>query len=238
WQFAAVGRPETGETTAQLLPRPGAPWTPDGSSLNEYLLFLPLYNNLTKLEIAVNEGARVVIPGPDARRGQPIVFYGTSITQGGCASRTGMAHPAILSRWLDREVINLGFSGAGRGEPEVAEFIAELDPALFIIDTLPNMETELVDTRIEPFVRILRKSRPNTPILIVEDARPVEKNRNLRAAVDRLLEEGVTGLHYLEGKNLLKGAEEGTVDGVHPTDLGFLRMAEEFYPAIRRIIGG
>lgn len=237
WVFAAVGRPNPEVTRVQLLPRPGGPWAPDPNELTEYLLFLPLYSELTLLELGFREGSRVLVPTEAHRRGAPIVFYGTSITQGGCASRTGMAHPAILSRWLDREVINLGFSGSGKSEPELAHLLAELDPALYIIDALPNMEDDMVLTRTAPFVRILREARPGTPILLVEDARPIDRNRILRAVADELLAEGIPHLYYLEGDNLINTREEGTVDGVHPTDLGFLQMAETFYPKIVEVLG-
>lgn len=236
WAFTAVGRPQPEETIVTLHPRGGVE-NPAPSGMTEYLLFLPLYNAVTRLEIAIRPEARMLVPAPTVER--PIVFYGTSITQGGCASRTGMAHPAILRRWLDREVINLGFSGSGKMEPELAELLAELDPAIYVLDCLPNMNEAMVDERLEPFVHILRAARPDTPILLVEDARPMAKNANLRAAHERLLAQGVSGLYYLEGPGvLLAGPEEATVDGVHPTDLGFLRMAEAFHPVLERMLAG
>src|SRR5205823_11246646 len=95
-----------------------------------------------------------------ASRRKPVVFYGTSITQGGCASRPGMVHTAILGRRLDRPVINLGFSGNGKMEPELAALLAELDPAVYVLDCLPNLNAQEIRERVGPFVRTLRQARP------------------------------------------------------------------------------
>src|SRR5262249_5941177 len=136
----------------------------------EYLLYLPLYNGVSSVEIGLPKGAKLEKAdpyGPGDRK--PIVFYGTSITQGGCASRPGMVHTAILQRRLAFPVINLGFSGNGRMEPEIATLFAELDPAVYVLDCLPNMSAAEVTERIDPFVTVLRKAHPDTPILLVED---------------------------------------------------------------------
>ena len=97
------------------------------------------------------------------------MFYGTSIMQGACASRTGMAQSSIIGRRINAPVINLGFSGNGKMEPEIARLLAELDPSVYVIDALPNMEAVLVKERAEAFVRTLREARPTTPIILVED---------------------------------------------------------------------
>jgi lysophospholipase L1-like esterase len=174
------------------------------------------------------------------RTTRPIVFYGTSITQGGCASRAGMAHAAILGRHLDREVINLGFSGSGKMEPVLADLLCELDPVLYVLECLPNMTTDMVRERVAPFVRRLRNVRPKTPILLVENPNIASdglQNRTLHAVYDELNAEGIAGLHYLPSTDQLAGREDGTVDGVHPTDLGFSRMAEAYEPVLREIVG-
>ncbi len=230
WVFRGVGRPQPQRTTATLVSgRPG--------ELTEYLLYLPLYSPVKELLIGIDPGARLV--RPPAPRTQPIVFYGTSITQGGCASRAGMCHTAILGRWLDRAVINLGFSGAGKMEPEMATLLGELDAALFVLECLPNMTTDMVRERVRPFVRALRAARPTTPILLVESPLGVPDNpgnRALREAYADLLQEGVSRLHYLPGDTQLAGPENGTVDGVHPTDLGFHRMAMAYEPILRAVL--
>jgi hypothetical protein len=208
------------------------------------MLYLPLYNGIESLEIGVPEGA-LFEPIPP-RSEKPLVFYGTSITHGACASRPGMPHPAILGRLLDCPVINLGFSGNGRMEPEVGAFLAELDPAVYVVDCLPNMTAETVAERAEALVLQLRKAHSTTPIVMVEDrtyanaafvpakqARTAGSRAELRKVHQRLLDSGIGDLYYLEGKGLLGSDGEDTVDSSHPTDLGFKRMSEVFEPVLR-----
>ncbi|HNO79877.1 MAG TPA: SGNH/GDSL hydrolase family protein [Phycisphaerae bacterium] len=233
WEFVAVGKPTTQRTTVTLKGNLSGEMT-------EYLLYLPLYNGVTELLIGVEQDARLIKPAPrPADRIKPIVFYGTSITQGGCASRSGMCHPAILGRWFDREVINLGFSGSGKMEPIMAELLGEIDASVYVLECLPNMTTEMVTERVVPFVHILRKARPDTPILMVES--PLELpnragNKELKDAFKTLTAEGQTRLYYLLGQSQLAGEENGTVDGVHPTDLGFHRMAVAYKPVLGAIL--
>ncbi len=181
WVFCGVGRPKLQRTTANLATNlPG--------KLSEYLLYLPLYCGVSELRIGIESEARMVAPRPrPADRAKPLVFYGTSITQGGCASRTGMCHPAILGRWFDREVLNLGFSGAGKMEPELARLLGELDAAVFVLECLPNMTTDMVRERVQPFVKILREARPATPILLVESPlNPSDNPGNTQPCAQRL----------------------------------------------------
>ena len=191
----------------------------------------------------------VKAPGRDPKR-KPILFYGTSITQGGCASRPGMCHTAIIGQWMDYPVLNFGFSGNGRMEPEMARLYAELDPSVYILDCLPNMNGDLVRERVVPFVNILREKHPGTPILLVEDrsyansyiSQPRRKaNEANRAALkesyEQLKRNGVGKLFYLSGDTLLGEDREDTVDGSHPTDLGFMRQAEAFRDALIPILG-
>jgi len=215
----------------------------------EYALYLPLYNGVRSVELGVPPGCELE-PAP-ARAERPVVFYGTSITQGGSASRPGMAHTAILGRWLERPVINLGFSGSGTMDVELAQLMGELDAALFVVDCLPNMDEEEVRERLRPFVRTLRAARPDAPILLVEDrtyanaflgAGLRERQRASRAALregyEALRAEGLTGLFYLAGAELLGDDGEATVDGSHPTDLGFVRQARAFLPVLEGILEG
>lgn len=208
----------------------------------EWLLYLPLYNGVASLEIGVPAGATLE-RAPAALRGRdkPIVFYGTSITHGACASRPGTCHTAILHRRYGRPVVNLGFSGNGRMEPEVGELLAEIDAAAFVIDCCPNIDGPTTAARTRPLVELLRKAHSDTPIVLVEDRRytdgwlrPGKKARNdanhaaLKAAYDELVAAGVPGLHYLGGDDLLGADGEGTVDSSHPTDSGFVDHAKAF----------
>jgi lysophospholipase L1-like esterase len=243
WRWLGVGRPESADNTAAL-----ASGLPPGE--REFMLYLPLYNGVASVKVGVPAGARLgKAPARPAERSRPVVFYGTSITQGGCASRPGMVHTAIIGRHLDVPVINLGFSGSGRMEAVMAEFLAQLEPAVYVLDCLPNLTAAELTERVEPFVRILRQARPSTPILMVEDRTytnafilPGNRSRNdasraaHKAAYERLVAAGVTGLHYLEGEGLLGADGEDTVDGSHPTDLGFMRQAAAMEKALRPLL--
>jgi hypothetical protein len=243
WKWLANGRP-TGQTNTQAL----ATGLPLGK--REYLLYLPLYNGVSSVEVGISKDAALekAPDYPDARK-KPIVFYGTSITQGGCASRPGMVHTAILGRRLGCPVINLGFSGNGRMEPEMAELLAELDPAVYVLDCLPNMNAAMVAERVDPFVRTLLRAHPKTPIVLVEDRTyanatllpdPREHNRTNREALkkvyDRLIADKAGGVHYIKGDTLLGDDTEATVDSSHPTDLGFVRQADAFQKVIEPLL--
>ncbi len=238
WTYVATGRPREEATTQVLVGEwPGRPLPP---AKREYLLYLPLYHPVTELKIGLPFEA-ILAPAPprDSRRVAPIVFYGTSITQGGCASRAGMCHTAILGRWLDRPVINLGFSGAGKGEREMAELVASLDAAVFVLEPLPNMTTDLVRTRLPYWVDLIRARHPKTPILLVMNplkSEHDEQNRALAKVYADARKKGLRKVYLLPSKPQLAGRENGTVDGVHPTDLGFLRMAECYYPVLKRLL--
>jgi hypothetical protein len=241
WLFVGNGRPASRlDNVAAFELRDGGP------PLSEYLLYLPLYNGVKDLEIGVGPGGRIrkAAPRPSSRR-QPILVYGTSIVQGGCASRPGMAWPSIVGRRLDRPVINLGFSGSGKMEPEVDDCLAELDPEIFIIDSLGNMQDlddDLICGRVEMLVLKLRTAHPATPIVLVgqssirTDSHPVRTSRLQEQAVRRLRAARVRGLTLVSGAKLLGADREGTVDGGHPTDLGMMRQAELIAPILERIL--
>lgn len=209
--------------------------------------YLPLYNELLKAELGIPAGASLarVAPLP----GKPIVFYGTSIVQGGCASRPGMSHVNILGRRLHRATINLGFSGNGRAEPELAHLLGEIDAAVYVIDTLGNMNSDMVRERMVPFVHILRAARPQTPIILAdhfiypsehEVQWKVDLQRDFTASltetITRLEAAGIGGLHRLPAIAPEARDTDDTVDGTHPTDLGFVHMADEHEPLLRRLL--
>ncbi|MGD0090705.1 MAG: SGNH/GDSL hydrolase family protein [Planctomycetota bacterium] len=231
WMWIANGRPGGTTNTATFGGIPGKP--------AECLLYLPLYNGVTALEISLPKDAKLQPATPKPGRAKPIVFYGTSITQGGCASRPGLAFTSIVGRRLDWPVVNLGFSGSGRMEPEMAEIISELDARLLVLDCLWNMTPDLVDARVEPFVKTVRKAHPDMPILLLEDSNfrgrtPTSKGLKLKAIFDRLKD---GNLHFLGAKDLLGSDGEGTVDGCHPNDIGMLRHADVLTPVLRGILG-
>ena len=183
------------------------------------------------------------------RKEKPILFYGTSIMHGACASRPGISFPAILGRRLGRPIINLGFDGNGIMEPEVASLLAELDPCVFVIDCLPNMNEKSVSERTIPLVKKLRETNNKTPILLVEDRsftntpffpsmklHHQKSRRALKKAFAELVYSGEVNLYYLDGDNLLGRDGEGATDGSHPSDLGMIRYADVYEPALRSIL--
>lgn len=219
--------------------------------MRDFTLNFPLYQGVERLLIGLTPEAHLKPPSPWSTNGRTVV-YGTSITQGGCASRPGMAYTNILSRALNTEIVNLGFSGSGRGEPEVMEVVAEVpDPQLFVLDYEANSGGHETFSRSLPeAVNILRAARPTVPILIVsripyardlshQDARAGrERNRAMQAQlVEGRRRDGDRHIHFVDGSTLLgPDFDECTVDGVHPNDLGFMRMARGLEPALRNIL--
>jgi lysophospholipase L1-like esterase len=242
WHWLGGGRPEKQENETTLV-----------SGLKrekrEYLLYLPLYNGVDSVEIGLPPDVPLEA-APDRYAGRkPAVFYGTSILQGGCAARPGMAYPSIIGRMLDWPTINLGFSGNGKTEPEVAKLLAELDPSVYVLDSLPNLDVAEARERVEPFVKTLRAAHPKTPIVLVEnvtytnsafvDSRQAKVNgvnELLRKVYDHMKAAGDKNVYYVPTARLFGTDGEDTVDGTHPTDLGFLRMAQGIEPAVRQAL--
>ena len=203
----------------------------------EYKLFLPLYDGVTKLEVGIDSAASIEKATPSSEK--PIVFYGTSITQGGCASRPGMAHTNIISRKLDVDCINYGFSGNGRMETPIVELISEIDARFYVIECLQNMDSEQVKERVKPLVDIISTNHPHTPIVLVEnmmytmaflnqtlETRLIEENTALKNEYDKIIKSGTPNIFYIKDNKEFLVDNEGTVDGVHLTDLGFKRYAD------------
>jgi len=223
-------------------------WEP---KMRNIILNLPLYQGVQEIWIGLDEEAVVISP-PDYVSNKKVIVYGTSITQGGCASRPGMVYTNILSRRIPLEFINLGFSGNGKGEPEVAEIISEInDPACLMVDYEGNcVSTELFRKTLPEFIRIYREVHPTTPILVIsriryarEDINPrlyemrTERKEFEQALVNELREQGDLNIYFFDGsKSLGEDYFECTVDGSHPTDLGFLRMANAFEPVLKTLL--
>ena len=243
WQWLGSGRPDKFPTEEKSVAANMK------ATRREYLLYLPLYNGVEEVKIGVPPEAKFEFALARQTGLKPVVFYGTSIVQGGCASRPGMAYPAILGRRLDRPQINLGFSGNAWSEPEVAQLLAELDPAVYVLDPLPNMKEEWVVPRLARFAEILRAAHPKTPIVLVENVpypdgefvvprgeHYTKSNARLRELYQRLVRAGDKNLLYVPAMGLIGADGEGTVDGTHPTDLGFMRMADAIEPALKRAL--
>ncbi len=229
WQYVNTGRPKGKDNEVRLV-------NTLSRDRREYKLYLPLYDGTTKVEVGVDPTSAFGKPLPEKKL--PIVFYGTSITQGGCASRPGMVYTSIISRRLGVDCINLGFSGNGKMEAPIVEVMSDIKASFYVIDCLPNMTAEEVTSRVIPLVNGLRAKNPDTPIAFVENVMYAksyfeenmntmlhEKNRALRVEYEKLVKQGMKNLIYIDSKGAMGTDGEGFVDGVHMTDLGFLRMA-------------
>lgn len=244
WRWAGAGRGDKFPTIeAKIIGN----MTP---KKREFMLYLPLYNGVESVEIGLPENASIEKAAPFPAAAKPIVFYGTSIVQGASASRAGLTYPAILSRRLNQPIINLGFSGNCKMEPEVGALLAELDPTVYFIDCLPNLSSgEEVAEKTPKLIEILRRARPAVPIILVENIiypdtfleqkkREIvtAKNAALKKVYEDLRRQKAKNLYYIPAQNLLGTDGEATIDGIHPTDVGFERMANAFEPVLRKIL--
>ncbi len=198
---------------------------------HDMVINFPLYSEVKKLEIGVKSGSRLE-PAGDYKIEPPIVFYGSSITQGGCASRPGNCYQAVVSRMLDCDYVNLGFSGWGRGEDAIAEYIAGLSMSAFVYDydyNAPN-SAYLLKTH-EKMFRTVREKNPSLPIIMMSrpDPRVNEDGRRMRRIIMKnfcdACDAGDKNLYFLDGRSFVREGD-GTVDGTHPNDLGFRYMAD------------
>ena len=220
----------------------------DKKELRNITLNFPLYQGLREVLIGLDKSSKILPPLPYKNK-KKIIVYGTSTTQGGCASRPGMAFTNILSRRLNLEFINFGFSGSGLGEPELARLICEIeDPCCFVLDFEANSGL-MYAKNLPQFIRILRNFKKKTPILIVSRLKfsPETLGKETRVrllrfefakdTVKEFKKQGDKNIHLLDGSTLLgKDFDECTVDGVHPTDLGFWRMAEGIAPVLKKLL--
>lgn len=217
--------------------------------MREFTIYLPLYSHCKKLEIGLDPEAVIEAPSP-CRLDKPVVVYGTSITQGGCASTAGGDFVSAVGRKLNLDVVNLGFSGNGRGEPELAELISEIDAAAYVLDYCANTDVNGLDTTLPVFIDILRKKRPATPIVCVSKIHYygeefVPGNRDTAEAQrDVMIRHysarragGDRNIHFVDGWSLVGANEDmALVDGVHPTSQGFAIMAERLALPLRHIL--
>ena len=245
WRFARSARPQKDTLNDVLVIGNMDP------VMREYIVYFSLYEGVKSLEIGVEDGFVIDQPALDSpKRGAPIVMYGTSILQGGCANRPGMAFTNIISRELDREVVNLGFSGNARLDFEIAELMASVqDPSLFVLDNVPNCEASLIDEREERFFRIIRDAHPDVPVVFIENpnyphavfdkvtaADIAARNASMRAVYEKLKKAGEKKIYYIKGDKMLGTDGEATVDGVHFTDLGMIRYTEYVLPTLKKAL--
>ena len=221
----------------------------DGA-MREYMIYFPLYDGVNELWVKVDSGATVV-PGStefiDPSR--KIAFYGTSVVQGGCASRTGMVASSILGRELNAEVVNVGISGEGKMDACMARALADMKGiGLYLIDPVPNCTLDMCDTLTYDFMKIIADRHPSTPIVMVEgpifpytklDTKSGDylrsKNEAFRKNYEKLVADGYTNIYYVDCEGLDGAEDDGTVDSIHLTDLGFRHYADKLRPVIEAI---
>ena len=216
----------------------------------EYMLYLPLYDGVASLQIGIDPLSYIEqpeLPSPAGKK--PVVFYGSSIMQGACASRPGMAATNIIGRVLEIETINLGFSGNAFIDYEVAKMMAEVDASAYILDYVPNASPGQIMEKTEKFVQILRTAHPDVPLIFVEDpifthsvfdnkiAREIqEKNDAINKIFSLLKKKGLKNIYLVKGTSLTPEDEEFTVDGIHFTDCGFKQYVKVMLPLLKTII--
>ncbi len=218
--------------------------------MNDFILNMPLYGGCKDIEIGIKPGSKLAAPTPH-KYAKPVLFYGSSITQGGCASRPGNAYTTRVCRGIDAPQVNLGFSGSGRGEKKVAELIASLDLTAFVMDYDHNAPSvEHLEETHEKFFKIIRKKNPELPIIIMTkcDIWPefkndaYEENLRRRAVILKTYENAIAAgdknVYFIDGVTLFGKTDRTscTVDRCHPNDIGFKNMANAVLPVLKKAL--
>ena len=243
WRYVKTGRITSSKGGSLTIP-----WTPG----TPCLVNLPLYNGVKSFALGIDPAAKLEKAPPHRGASKPVVFYGTSITHGGCCSRPGLAFVNVVGRDLDVPIVNLGFSGSGVMEYEMSEHLARIDASCYVLDCLWNMgmtkasdvnnrRGRNVDENYEPFIRNLRAKRPGVPIVMAERCDVYchpqnSQDKFIRKLYEKLIAEGWTDLVYLPKDKMYTGDLEGTVDGCHPNDWGMMSMAKAFGEAVRQAL--
>ncbi len=207
---------------------------------------LPRNDHVLSMEIGIDENSEI-ISAPEYTYENPIIFYGSSITEGGCAPLAGNAYTSMVSRWLDSNYINLGFSGSARGELAMARYINSISNiSVFVMDYDHNARTaEELNSTHEIFFKEIRNNNPDLPIIMlsrpdvdsdVEDS--IVRRDIVKRTFDNAVLAGDKNVWFIDGFTLFGefGRQECTIDGTHPNTLGFMRMAEKVYPILKEIL--
>ena len=215
------------------------------SELREITIHFPLYNNVSDLYIGLKEGS-AFLPPKDFRNNKTVLFYGSSITQGGCVSRPGLSFPAIAATRLDFNLINLGFSGSAKGEECMAEYIGDLHPDIFVLDYDHNAPTlEHLNATHEKFFKIFREKNPDTPVIMIsspdfvhfEKLNAIERREVIRTTYNNAVLSGDKNVYFIDGETLWgEDWDLCTMDKSHPNDLGHYRMAMNLIPVLEKIL--
>ena len=216
----------------------------DEGGAREITIHFPLYSGVVRLEIGLPKGCMLGKAAP-YRITAPVVYYGSSITQGGCASRPGNAYQSILSRLLSCDHLNLGFSGSARGEPCMAAYIAGCRMSAFVLDYDHNApDPAYLEATHAAFFRSVREQQPTLPIILLSRPQPNPNQDDLlrRDIVmhtwETAVQEGDRNVYFIDGTTMLHlfGGDSGTVDNCHPNDLGFYCMAKALEPVLKAVL--
>ena len=206
---------------------------------------MPLYKDVDIKAIGINDES-CITPAKPFALDKPVVFYGSSITQGGCAATPGTSYQSFISRWLNVDFVNLGFSGNGMGEPELAQAVSEIPASCIVLDHWGNI-LDGYGPNLPGFCSTIREKQPSTPIVVAtpffyctDHIDPTLHNKIREDAhkfVRNSRRKGDSNMHFLDGLNLL-GPDEtfGLVDGVHPISLGFYLIAKGFVPILKKVL--
>lgn len=240
WVFAGIGRPNQNCNEEIIV-------SAMDDSEKECLLYLPLYDETLSLEIGVETGSSISkLISPFKKR---VLVYGSSITQGASASRPGLAYPAQLSRKTGIDFLNLGLSGNGKMQPEVADMITDIAADAYILDCVPNSSPAEIKERTAYLVNSIRRKYPKAPIIMIQSMRREQGNFNksirdrvtaqntaIRIEFDALIAKGLKDLYFIPERSFLGTDHEGTIDGSHPNDLGFERFLNSISPPLFKIL--
>lgn len=212
--------------------------------LRELTINMPLYGGLNKLYVGIEKGA-VLEAAQDYEIEKPIVYYGSSITQGGCASRAGMAYQSIISRHINCDHINLGFSGSAKGEQEMTDYIKSLDMSLFVMDYDHNApDVAHLEATHEKMFKDIREAHSELPIIMMSrpsyylNEEEVQRRDIIKKTYENAVSSGDKNVYFIDGSTIMSDfiKSEGTVDGCHPTDAGFICMAQALIPVIKKAL--
>ena len=207
-------------------------------------LFLPTHSHIKNLMIGVKTGTEIK-RAPDYTYERPVIFYGSSITQGTGCSRSGMTYPAQISRMLETNFTNLGFGGLAKGEPAMAEYISTLDMSVFVYDYDYNASTPLLEETHENFFKIIREKQPDLPIIMISRPSAFRTGKEDTAArfaiikrtYDNAVANGDNNVYLVNGLEFFgEYGCECMVDGTHPSDFGYHLMAKAIAPILKPLI--
>lgn len=212
--------------------------------IEDVTVFLPRNEIIADITVGLDDGAQLLPPTP-YKHSLPIVYYGSSITECGCCSKTSNAYSALISRWLDVDYYNFGFSGNAKGEPEMADYINTVEKSVFVLDYDHNAPTvKYLEQTHEPFFKRIRAVSPDLPVVMMTmpdfgtEKTAQQRRQVIRKTYDNAVAAGDKNVYFVDGGTFFSPEEVHacTIDTIHPNDLGFYRMAQKLAPIIEKLL--